>query len=374
MNRGSVRARSSRVTRSAVVIVALALILMVMEIQAVSTAQGTIGGMLNIIVWPGYEEDQIVKPFEQRYGVKVNSKTVSSSDQMFAILTGSQPGEWDVASPDTPWIEKLSKADLLQPLSAADYPEVTHFFQRWQRFDQLYANGQLYGVVSRFGFYGIVYNSQYVNPAETHSIKVMWDPKYKGKIVIYDWYLPNMGMIGRYLGFAQPYEVTGASFRKLVDTLYALRPQVGIIAATNADTIQALANGSAWLSFGGEWLQVLLKEQGRPIELTIPDEGGVSWTESLVILKNSRNPRAAKAYIQHVISPEFQARLAWANAFHAIVPNRLASKYLTGRQASMLYLNDPARLDRILNTRIATREIPRNEDEWKHAWEEFKSR
>jgi spermidine/putrescine transport system substrate-binding protein len=362
------------VAGSAAAIVVVALALAVMGTQVASNAQGTIGGTLNIIVWPGYEEDQIVKPFEQRYGVKVNSKTVSSSDQMFAILAGSQPGEWDVASPDTPWIEKLAKAGLVQPLDATDYPEVAHFFQRWQRFDQLYADGQLYGVVSRFGFYGIVYNSQYVNPLDTHSIKVMWNPKYKGKIVIYDWYLPNMGMIGRYLGFAQPYEVAGASFQKLVDALYSLRPQVGIIAATNADTIQALANGSAWLSFGGEWLQVLLKEQGRPIELTIPDEGGVSWTESLVILKNSRNPRAAKAYIQHVISPEFQARLAWANAFHAIVPNRLAQKYLTARQATMLYLDNPARLDRILNTRIATREIPRNEDEWKHAWEEFKSR
>jgi len=363
-----------RILRACLTVVGLAAVLVALALAGPGVqAQQRIGGTLSILVMPGYEEEQIIKPFEQRYGVKVNSKIYPSSDQMFAILSAARPGEWDIATPDTPWIAKLVSSDLLLPLNPGEYPEVKNFFTRWQKFDQNFVKGTLYSVVSRFGFYGIVYNSKFVKAEETRSIKIMWNPKYKGKIVLFDWYLPNMGMIGRYLGFQQPYRIRGEDLKKLEQTLYSLRPQVGIIAATNSDTIQALANESAWLSFGGEWLQVLLKEQGRPIELTIPDEGGVSWTEALVILKGSKNVPAAKAYIQYVTSPEVQAKLAWANAFHAMVPNKLARKYLTEKQARMLWLDDPSRLERILQ-RIATREIPPDEEQWKLIWERFKSR
>jgi len=366
MGRGRVR----RYSVAAALVVAFAALAL---FNPPSSAQPKIGGTLNILVMPGYEEDQIIKPFEQKYGVKVNAKIYPSSDQMFSILSTARPGEWDVTTPDTPWIAKLVKANLLMPLNGAEYPDVKNFFTRWQKFDQNYVGGTLYGLVSRFGFYGIVYNSKYVKAEETRSIKIMWNDKYAKKIVLFDWYLPNMGMLGRYLGFKQPYRVTGANYKKLEDTLMSLRPRVGIIAATNSDTIQALANESAWLSFGGEWLQVLLKEQGRPIELTIPDEGGVSWTEALVIMKNAQNLPAAKAYIQYVLSPEVQAKLAWANAFHAMVPNKLAAKYLKPEQARAVFMDDAARLEQILG-RIATREIPANEDQWKLSWERFKSR
>src|SRR5690606_36857787 len=35
---------------------------------------GKIGGELNILVMPGYEEEQIIRPFEEQYGVKVNAR------------------------------------------------------------------------------------------------------------------------------------------------------------------------------------------------------------------------------------------------------------------------------------------------------------
>ncbi|MGI6575288.1 MAG: ABC transporter substrate-binding protein [bacterium] len=332
-----------------------------------------IGGTLNILVMPGYEEEQIIQPFEEKYGVKVNSRVYSSSDQMFSILTNSQPGEWDVVTPDTPWVEKLVAADMIAPLDPGDYPEIKNFYDHWQDFEQLFVNDQMYSIVSRWGYYGIVYNSNYVTEEEAMSMDVMWDPKYKGKIVLFDWYLPNMGMLGAYLGHEQPYEIEGPDLDELEETLYSLRPQVGVIAATNADTIQALANESAWLSFGGEWLQVLLKGEGYPIEVVMPKEGGVSWTESLSIMKHSQNPEAAKAFVQYLISPEVQAKLAWANAFHSTVPNMKAADYLSAEQAALLRMDNPELLNDMLD-RIATRIVPANEKEWQTIWEQFKSK
>ena len=48
-----------------------------------------IGVTLNILVMPVYEDEQIIKPFEEKYGVKVNSRIYPSSDQMFSILSNA---------------------------------------------------------------------------------------------------------------------------------------------------------------------------------------------------------------------------------------------------------------------------------------------
>jgi len=332
-----------------------------------------VGGTLNILVMPGYEEAKLIKPFEDKYGVKVNAKIYPSSDQMFAILQAAKPGEWDISTPDTPWVDKLQKADLIVPLNEADYPQIKNFYEPFQKFDQCYVGGKMYAVVSRWGYYGIVYNSKFVDKADVESIKVMWNKKYAKKIVLFDWYLPNMGMIGRYLGYAAPYDVNATELKKIEDSLMTLKPSLAAIAATNSDTIQALANQSAWLSFGGEWLQVLLKEQGHPIELSLPKEGGVSWTEALVIMKGSKNPEAAKAFIQYVTSPEAQAILAWADAFHATVPNKEAGKILKKEQAALLRMDDPNLMSDMLK-RIATRKVPPDEAAWQKIWEKFKSK
>lgn len=330
-----------------------------------------IGGTLNLLVMAGYEEDAIIKPFEEKYGVTVNAKLYSNSDQMFALLQNSEPGEWDIVTPDTPYIAKMVEAGLIDQLDYADYPEISNFYDRWQDFDQVKVDGNPYAIVSRWGYYGIVYNSNYITAEEAASTKIMFDPKVNGKVVIFDWYLPNMGVLSRYTGNAEPYYIDNDQLAEVKDVLTELKPQVGMIAATNADTIQALANESAWISFGGEWLQVLLKEEGRPIEVLVPEEGGVSWTESVSIVSSSQNKEAAKAFIEYLISPEVQAKLAWCDAFHSTVPNKLALNYLDAEQAQLLRMDDEDKMNEML-ANIATRDIPEDEAAWQAIWDEFK--
>jgi len=335
--------------------------------QAIAAKQ-----QLNILVMAGYEEPQIIKDFEEKYNCKINSKLYPSSDEMMALIKSSKKGTFDVLSPDAPYVAKLVKADLIRPLDPNYYP-LNEFYDRYKHFDQHWIDNRLYAVTSRWGFYGIAYNSKYVDRADVESYSGLWMEKYKGKIAIFDWYLPNMGCFGRYLGYKNPYDINKAQLEKIRETLFSLKPYVGIIAATNSDTIQALANENVWISIAGRWLQVLLKEQGHPIELTNPKEGGVSWTEALVITKHSKNPELAKKYIQWILSPEIQAKLAWANAFHAMVPNSKAVNYLGEKEARMLGMDDYQALSAILKN-ITNRKVPRDEEAWKKVWQEFKSR
>ncbi len=327
---------------------------------------------LNILVMAGYEEPQIIKGFEEQYDCKINSKLYPSSDEMMALIKSSKRGTFDVLTPDAPYVAKLVKADLIRPLDLNNYP-IDDFYDRFKHFDQHWIDNKPYAVTSRWGFYGIAYNSNYVERADVESYSGLWMEKYKGKVALFDWYLPNMGCIARYVGYKEPYDINAEQLNKVRDTLFSLKPYVGTIAATNSDTIQALANQNVWISIAGRWLQVLLKEQGHPIELTNPKEGGVSWTEAFVITKHSKNPDLARKYIQWILSPEIQAKLAWANAFHALVPNSKAVNYLGEMEAKMLGMDDYEALAVVLKN-IANRKVPADEESWKKIWQEFKSR
>lgn len=327
---------------------------------------------LNILVMAGYEEPQIINEFEQKYNCKVNSKIYPSSDEMMALLLSSKKGTFDVVTPDAPYVAKLVKAGLIKPLNPNDYP-IKDFFPRFHHYEQHWINNKLYAVTSRWGFYGLAYNSKYVDPADMQSYAGLWKEKYKGKIAIFDWYLPNMGCIAKYLGYQKPYDIGPQELTKVADTLYSLKPYVGAIPPTNSDTIQALATENMWISIAGEWLQVLLKEQGHPIELSNPKEGGVTWTEALVIMKDSKKPELAKKYCQWILSPEIQARLAWANAFHATVPNTKAANFMKKENAAMLHMDDWNYLNAVLKN-VAFRKLPADEEAWKKIWQTFKSK
>ena len=327
---------------------------------------------LNILVMAGYEEPQIIKGFEEKYDCKINSKLYPSSDEMMALIKSAKRGTFDVLSPDAPYVAKLVKADLIRSLDCDDYP-INDFYDRFKHFDQHWIDNRLYAVTSRWGFYGLAYNSKTVEKADMESYAGLWNEKYTGKIAIFDWYLPNMGCIGRYLGYKDPYDITQQQLEKIRETLFSLKPHVAAISPTDGDTIQSIATQNVWISIAGRWLQVLLKEQGHPIELSNPKEGGVSWTEALVITKHSKRQELAKKYIQWILSPEIQAKLAWANAFHAAVPNSKAVSHLEKKQAEMLGLDDYEALSIVLRN-ISNRKVPANEEAWKRVWQEFKAK
>ena len=330
-----------------------------------------IGGTMNVVTWAGYDDPKLLADFKQLYDVDVNVKLHSGDAELTAILSAAKPGDYDVAIPDTPWIEIFQKDGWLAELNPAEFPQ-DDYYSLFKDFDQTYVDKKMYGIVTRWGYYGIIYNTEHVTAEQASTSEVMYDPQYKKKVVLFDWYLPNMGMIGRLLGLKQPYDATGADLDKIKQKLFDLRPQVAAIQPTPNDTITAMASETGWLSFGGEWQQALLKEQGNPIEVKTPKEGGVSWTEGGVILKDAKNPDAAKAYLQYITSPKGAAELAWAEAFHATVPNQRAADNLQPDQVKTLRMGDTSTVESLL-ANVATRKIPPDEKAWQAIWDEFKA-
>lgn len=329
---------------------------------------------LNLLAWTGYEERAMIEPFEKKFNVKVNYKTFVGGDQMFALFTQSR-GTYDVVVVDPEYIEKLHAAGRLSELNPADY-EVQDYFEPFERFRLCWIDGKLYAVLVRWGSNGLVYNTSHLSPEDVKSYKVLWDPKVKGKVGIWDWYLPSMGVLSKALGNAEPYKVSDEQFSMLKKRLMELRPQVAAIHPTPPEMLAGLANEQTWIvPAAGEWVASILQQQGKPIDWAVPDEGGVMWIETLVIPNDAPHPDIAKQYIQWMQTPEAQALLTQREAYSSNVPNKKAYDLLTQKQKDTLKVHNEEEALTLVR-KLSVRRLPVDQPErvWQEAWQEFKAK
>lgn len=334
---------------------------------------------LNYLSWPGHAAPEIVAPFEEEHGVKIIGKDYVGGEAMLALINQNAPDTFDVVLSDREYITMLRAGGFIEPLDVADYP----FDDFWPEFQQMrghWLDGDLYSVMVDFGYLGIVHNTDHISTKEASSYKILWDPKVTGKVGHFDWYLPTMGNLSQYNGNKSPFDIDDAAFAKLKETVFSLKPQVGGFYGM-ADVFTSMTNGDAWAMPGiGDWISIILAADGLPVTTTIPDEGGIQWTESVSITKGSKKKELAKKFVQYLASPEGQVRLAIKSSYNASIPNKKGWELLNERHpdaADRLRHRFDARnvMDEYKDGKIALRQLPEQQsiDQWSEVWNEYKN-
>lgn len=337
------------------------------------------GKELNVLTWPGHGDPYMVGAFEERYGVRVRVKEYVGGDQLLAVINSTPPGVYDVILADAEVVEQLVDADQIEPLNPTDYP-MSDFFPEFQKFEQHWKNDQLYAVMLRFGYLGLAYNTEKLSAEDVKSYKVLWDSSVTGKVGWFDWYLTSLQPLSLYNGNKPPYDISNEAFEKVRETLFSLKPQTAGYFQM-ADLFSSFANGQAWVVPGiGDWVALLLEDQGRPIKATVPEEGGLQWTESLSIAKGARNPELAKRYIQYATSPEGQIRTATLSSYAAAIPNMEGWKLMAKEKPEWadrlrLRLDQENVMDQYRKGNIFPRKLPVQQpiEVWNETWTEFKN-
>ena len=90
------------------------------------------------------------------------------------------------------------------------------------------------------------------------------------------------------------------------DYYQALADQGAIAQGGNGGVYQAVAGGEKLYGFVVDFLAIRGKNDGAPVEFVFPEEGVSAVTEPVAILSTARNPDAAKAFVDFVISVEGQ--------------------------------------------------------------------
>jgi spermidine/putrescine transport system substrate-binding protein len=335
--------------------------------------------VLNYLSWPGNADPSIVGEFEKANNCKIRIKEYVGGDQMMAVVNQSPPGTYDVVLADAEYMHLLKAADFIEELNPADYP-LKDLWPEFQKFPLHWFDGKLYGVMLDFGYLGLSYNTKAFTAKEVSSYAVLWSEKAKGKVGLFDWYLPSMGCMSLSNGNRPPFDIDAAKFEALKKKMFSLKPQTSGF-YTIADIFSSMTNGRAQLIPGiGEWITLGLRMNGVPVDTIIPDEGGLQYTESLSIVKGTAKRDLARKFIQYSLTPRAQVAMATKVDNKKSIPSMPAWKLLNEtmpKEAEILRmkLKGPNVMDEYKAKKIQLRQLPQKQtiEQWNEAWSQFKS-
>jgi len=322
---------------------------------------------LNFLTWCDHDDPNIIRPFEEKHGVKVNVKVYELTGAAISLLEQSRPGDWDVIVVDSADVVRMGEAGWLEPLNKSDFPyddifdgaETPHLHE---------SGGNLYGVPEKFGFNTLAFDNRTVGTDGNLSLDVLFDPSMKGRVGVYDYYLPVIKTLGLRQGI-NPNDFDMGSLELVRDDLFALKDNtklVGDIVATQT----ALAGGDVDVLIGVAEFVAPLQGEKPYLDWGTPKEGGLRWSQSVAIFKDSQKKDLALKFSQYLLSPEGQARVAMASCYNAMPVNSKTA--LTDEQKKSLRWD---KIDEYLNNTYDYGSVDAELDEaMLELWTEFLAR
>ncbi|QYZ69612.1 extracellular solute-binding protein [Neotabrizicola shimadae] len=275
---------------------------------------------LRIYAWAGLFDDVILNSFTDKTGYKVTYDNYDSDETLETKLLSGDTGYDFIVPSATPFlqreiaagaIEKLDKS--LIPNYALQSPELLELLKR--------ADPKLeYAAIGGWGTNGLGYNVDKVKAlfpdAPVDSFDLVFKPENAAKlascgIAVVDSATDVIPLVLNYLGL-DPQTQSADDLDKAMALLDQIRPYVTL---DKGRLITDMATGNICVAIGysGDILQAKARAieagNGQKIEYVLPKEGTMAWITTLAIPKNAPNPKAAHAFIDHLLSPEISAHL-----------------------------------------------------------------
>jgi spermidine/putrescine transport system substrate-binding protein len=287
---------------------------------------------LNALVWCDHLDPELITPFEEEFNAKVNLKEYSITGTALSLIEQSQPGDWDVFVVDSVDVPRVVDAGVLAPLPEEEFPW-DDIFPTLREPDLHYRDGVLYAVPEKFGFTTIAFNNEEVSEDAMRNLSVLWDPEYKGRIAVYDYYIPIIDLVAIYMGMI-PSDITAEHMPEIREHLFALKENSALV----GDVVQvqtALASGEVDIIAGGsEFVTAVLHAENPAMDWVLPDVGGVRWMQAIGVFADSEKKDLATEFVKYILSPDGQARLATSSCYWGMPTNSAAT--LTDEEKAVL--------------------------------------
>jgi len=313
--------------------------LILLEIFSVSCAKKT--PALNLLVWEGYADSSFVKSFEEQHHCKVSASYMGSSDELVAKLRGGSAGNYDVISPSSDVATSIAVAGLAAPLDLSKIPAYTQLSAQLTSLPLVHVKGAVYGVPFMWGPDPLLYDTNVFNKPPD-SWNVLWDPKYRGKISVWD-DLSTIYMAAQVLGFDQPdpsqlYNLTDAQLAAVQKKLLELKPNIRKMWSTGGELTNLFQNHEIVAAMGWPLMTNQLRRINFPIGETIPGENTTGWIDHLMITSASENKELAYEFLEYMIEAQTQKKVTDVTGYTPANPQ--AAQLMTPGQVKSLHLDD----------------------------------
>ncbi len=348
-------------------------------------ALGTSEGQVNLIAWAGYVEKGEIDPkvdwvsqFEKDSNCKVTTKVAGSSDEMVSLM---KTGQYDGMSASGDATLRLIQAGDVAPVNTTLIPNYADVFPALKNKPHNTVDGKNYGVPHGRGANLLMWRTDKVSPAPD-SWGVVWDKnsKYKGRITAYDSpiYIADAALYLKAtkpdLGITNVYELDQRQFDAVIALLKEQRTVIGEYWSDYTKSIASFAQGKSVAGTTWQVITNLLQKDGVKVENVLPKEGSTGWSDTWMIHKNAKNPNCMYRFMNHIISPEANAKVA---EYFGEAPSNSKACALTEdkNHCTTFHAADEAYFDKVAywttplkNCGDARGEVCKDYSEWVAAW------
>src|SRR5262252_1182233 len=296
---------------------------------------------LNLLVWEGYADPSFVTAFEEANHCRISASYMWSSDELMAKLRGGSAGNYDVISPSSDVATAIATSGLAAPLDLATIPSYILLSPQLVSLPLVHAGGQVYGVPFMWGPDPIIYDTT-AFPKPPDSWNLFWDPKYKGKISVWD-DLSTVYMAAQVLGYDKPdashlYNLSDAELEAVKKKLVELKPNIRKIWSTGGELTNLFEGHEVVMAMGWPLNTADLKKADFPVGETIPRENTTGWIDHLMITAGSENKELAHKFLEYMIQAKTQKLVTDVTGYTPANPQ--AAQFMTADEVKTLHLDD----------------------------------
>ena len=242
----------------------------------------------------------IIAAFEEKYPyINVNYSTYESNEALYSKLSGGGITV-DVIIPSDYMIARLIQEDMLLPLDFDNIPNYVNVQENFK--NTAYDPENKYSVPYTWGTVGIIYNSKYVDEADVTGWELLWNEKYKGKILMFDNSRDAFGVAQYLLG----YDVNTTDEAQLQACADLLAQQKPLVRQYVMDQIYATMEGeNAWIGayYAGDCMMMM--DNNPDLKFYLPQDQGFNlFIDAMCIPTCAKEKEAAELFINFMCDPE----------------------------------------------------------------------
>ena len=262
---------------------------------------------LNVYNWGEYISDgtdgsmDVIKEFEAISGIDVNYTLFDTNEDMYAKIAhgGSQ---YDIIIPSDYMVARLIDEGRLEKLNYDNIPNISKIDDKY-RYTDFDPNAE-YAVPYTWGMVGLVYNTKYVTAEEASTWDVLWNEKFKGKVLMFGNSRDAFGIALKKAG----YSLNTENLEEIDEAAELLTAQKAVNQGYAMDqTFDKMANENAYAApyYAGDCLTMM--ERNDNLAFSYPKEGVNKFIDAICIPKGTTSKDAAEAFINFLCETEVAA-------------------------------------------------------------------
>jgi spermidine/putrescine transport system substrate-binding protein len=286
---------------------------------------------VNFANWPDYIDvlngkHPTLEHFKTLTGITVNytqpvNDNVTFYNAIRPSLERRQYTGYDVivTTTNSPALGELINNGWLIPL---DQSMMTNFRKYASRLAENppWDPGNAYTMTWQSGWTAVGYNSKLI-PNPGNSVGILFDKKYAGRVgMMAD--PQELGSVGLLAIGVNPATSTESDWRRAAAFLQNQKSSGIVRGYYDQSYIDKLKSGEIVVTqaYSGDIFQANLQQQYQALQLLMPVEGAMFWTDNMCIPMHAQNPKDAMALMDYFYEPGIEAVVEYYNDYVCPVP------------------------------------------------------